>query len=210
MRQRLTRFLFDSAYQVVTWVWIAASISAFFYFASKESGNGMRWSVASLVVSVVVMIALVASQHFIKPDGKERPERPELWRRSDVSISVQLLPAVQEEVGKEDQTSVTQVLIIFVNDTGAIKRDTHVTLRMPKIRQVRLDDPKRIELEGGGANATYVHLSVREMQLGEKRVATLEVEATKADTAQEWQQRYNYPDYVMVYRLRMGPEKSVR
>ncbi len=80
MRQRrLTRFLFDSAYQVVTWVWIAVSISAFFYYASKDSSHGMRWSAASLVLSVIVMIALIASQHFVKTDGKESRERPELY-----------------------------------------------------------------------------------------------------------------------------------
>src|SRR6266478_9881768 len=80
MRQRrLTRFLFDSAYQVVTWVWIAVSISAFFHYDSKDSSHGMRWSAASLVLSVIVMIALIASQHFVKTDGKGNRGRPELY-----------------------------------------------------------------------------------------------------------------------------------
>ncbi len=42
-RGKIVGFLFDSAYQAVTWVWIAISISAFFYYAGKDNERGMRW-----------------------------------------------------------------------------------------------------------------------------------------------------------------------
>lgn len=69
--------MFDSVYQVVTWVWIAFSIGAFFFYASKQTGGerGMLFSILSLVCSVVVMIALVARNHYLsKPEDKKRPE----------------------------------------------------------------------------------------------------------------------------------------
>jgi hypothetical protein len=49
------------------WVWIAASISSFFFFAGKPSGEraqGMVWSAVSLCVAVVAMIVLLAKRYF--------------------------------------------------------------------------------------------------------------------------------------------------
>lgn len=130
-------------------------------------------------------------------------------QRLNLSISVQLMPPIPEQVGKDDDTTVNQVLVIFVNNTPITKTDTHLTLRMPKILKVVLDDPKRVLVEGGGDNATYVHLSVPEMVPNEKRVVTIDVEPTKAPTAEDWKQLYKYSDGIVVYRLRIGPEKPV-
>jgi hypothetical protein len=73
-KSAIRRFLFDSAYQVVTWIWIGFSIGAFFYYLSKNSGQGVLWSVVSLACSAIVMIVLIANQHFGAQDDQERPE----------------------------------------------------------------------------------------------------------------------------------------
>lgn len=79
-RKKIANFLFDSAYQVVTWVWIGLSIAALFYYAGKDSVSGIRWSIVSLISSVVVMIVLVANQHFFSKHS-EPSKRPELYIR---------------------------------------------------------------------------------------------------------------------------------
>jgi hypothetical protein len=87
-RRKIINFLFDSVYQVVTWVWIAVSISAFFYYASKQTGGGrgMVWSAVSLFCSILVMVSLIAKQHFSKPETKERPE---LWIDKTVMLPLE-------------------------------------------------------------------------------------------------------------------------
>jgi hypothetical protein len=73
-RSKIRRFLFDSTYQVVTWVWIGLSIAAYFYYLSKDSSRGVLWSGISLAFAALVMIILVASQHFSASGSEERPE----------------------------------------------------------------------------------------------------------------------------------------
>lgn len=77
MWRKIITFLFDSVYQVVTWVWIAVSISAFFFFASNKSKSGMIGSAVSLLVAIFVMLALMAKKHFL--DGDAEKTRPELY-----------------------------------------------------------------------------------------------------------------------------------
>jgi hypothetical protein len=77
-RKKMWEFLFDSAYQVVTWVWIGLSIASFFYYAGKDHVSGTRWSLVSLICSVIVMIILVANQHFFSRHS-EPAKRPELY-----------------------------------------------------------------------------------------------------------------------------------
>src|ERR1700686_349769 len=81
MLRKIITFLFDSVYQVITWVWIAASISSFFFFAGKPSGQrgqGMAWSAVSLFLAVAAMIILVAKRYFFDaeddPKNKARAE----------------------------------------------------------------------------------------------------------------------------------------
>ncbi len=77
MWRKITNFLFDSVYQVVTWVWIAVSISAFFFFASNKSTRGMVASAISLLVAVITMLSLMAKKHFWdgpKQRAKVRPK----------------------------------------------------------------------------------------------------------------------------------------
>src|SRR5436305_941957 len=64
MWRKIITFLFDSFYQVVTWVWIGVSISAFFFFASNKSKNGMIGSAVSLLAAILLMLALMAKKHF--------------------------------------------------------------------------------------------------------------------------------------------------
>ncbi len=75
MLRKIINFLFDSGYQVVTWVWIATSISSFFFFAGKPSGQrgqGMVWSALSLCVAVAVMILLLAKRYFFDTQGRPK------------------------------------------------------------------------------------------------------------------------------------------
>jgi hypothetical protein len=69
-------FLFDSIYQVVTWVCIALAIGSIFYFASKSSNRGVMWSITALLCFVTIMIGIMADRHFFRGDvaGKERSE----------------------------------------------------------------------------------------------------------------------------------------
>lgn len=53
---------FESAFQIVTWVFIGISIAAFFYFASKDHPTGMALSVIALAVSVIIMVALIVKR----------------------------------------------------------------------------------------------------------------------------------------------------
>lgn len=77
MPRKILNFLFDSTFQVVTWVWIGVSIGAFFFFASSKNTWGMVLSVISLFASVAVMLGLIATKHFWDSDGKRK--RPELY-----------------------------------------------------------------------------------------------------------------------------------
>ena len=61
-------FIFDSIYQIVTWVFIACAIAALFYCLSKGNTRGVIWSFVGLICSVVVMIGIIADDHFFRSD----------------------------------------------------------------------------------------------------------------------------------------------
>lgn len=79
MWRKIITFLFDSVYQVVTWVWIGVSISAFFFFASNKSKNGMIGSAVSLLAAILLMLALMAKKHFWDGEADKPHTRPELY-----------------------------------------------------------------------------------------------------------------------------------
>lgn len=81
----ITEFLFDSFYQVVTWVCIGLAVGGLWYFASKDNGRGVLWSVCALFCSIVIMISIIADKYFFRaivpPIGSPQNasvERPEL------------------------------------------------------------------------------------------------------------------------------------
>jgi hypothetical protein len=57
--------LFESVFQVVTWVGIAVAIAAIFYFLSKDNLRGAIWSSAALACAVAVMLAIIADRYFV-------------------------------------------------------------------------------------------------------------------------------------------------
>jgi flagellar basal body-associated protein FliL len=59
-------FIVESIFQLVTWVIIAAAIGGIYYFAGKENWRGVLWSCCVLICSVVVMLCIVAQNHFSK------------------------------------------------------------------------------------------------------------------------------------------------
>jgi len=73
-QMKITDFLFDSAYQVVTWVLIALSIGGFFYFLGKSNGRGALWSAIALFIFIAIMIGIVADRFFFR--GTNKKERP--------------------------------------------------------------------------------------------------------------------------------------
>jgi hypothetical protein len=60
---KLRAFLFDSAYQVVTWVLIALSIGAIFFFLSQQNYRGAIWSGVALLVCIGIMLGLLAVRY---------------------------------------------------------------------------------------------------------------------------------------------------
>jgi hypothetical protein len=62
----ISRFLFDSAYQLVTWVFIGASIASLFYFLGKESKKGIIRSLIGLLVSIIIMLGLLAYRYIVE------------------------------------------------------------------------------------------------------------------------------------------------
>lgn len=73
---KLRAFLFDSAYQVVTWVLIALSISAGFFFLSKQNYQGAVWSGVALLVCIVVMLGLLYDRYVTEWKAVNVPLQP--------------------------------------------------------------------------------------------------------------------------------------
>lgn len=71
-------FLFESIYEVVTWVFIALSIGGIFYFASTNRKR-VRWSIIALIFSIVMMIGLIAQRHFSQQPMTNDQGQPELF-----------------------------------------------------------------------------------------------------------------------------------
>ena len=78
-------FLFESAYQVVTWVFITISIAAVFYFLAKGNHRGVLWSVITMVICVAIMIGLIADRYVVSDAPILPTDRP--W------LSVDVIPA---------------------------------------------------------------------------------------------------------------------
>src|ERR1700736_4090127 len=71
---RTAAFLFDSAYQIVTWVCIAGSFLAMSYFLSKDNMRGAYWSGVVLLIFVVLMLALLGDRHFFQGKAESTPK----------------------------------------------------------------------------------------------------------------------------------------
>ena len=76
---KMINFVFESLYQVVTWVFIGLTIGGIFYFLSKGNIRGVVWSSVGLICFVVIMIGIVADHYFFRSEAqtavssKERP-----------------------------------------------------------------------------------------------------------------------------------------
>jgi hypothetical protein len=73
---KLRAFLFDSAYQLVTWVLIALSISAIFFFLSKQDYREAGWSVVALLVCIGIMLGLLAVRYVTESKAVNVPLPP--------------------------------------------------------------------------------------------------------------------------------------
>jgi hypothetical protein len=65
---KMTNFLFESLYQVITWVFIALAVGSIFYFLSKGNTRGVLWSSVGLVCFVAVMIGIVGDHYFFRSE----------------------------------------------------------------------------------------------------------------------------------------------
>src|SRR5690348_8712395 len=77
----LNAFLFESAFQVITWVCIGACFLSASIFFSKDNLRGVYWSGIFLAVFIFLMLGLIGDRHFfqgkIKPPAKQKNiERP--------------------------------------------------------------------------------------------------------------------------------------
>jgi hypothetical protein len=59
-------FLFDSVYQIVTWVCIALAVGGIWYFASRDNSRGILWAAIALFCSIAIMIGIIADGHFFR------------------------------------------------------------------------------------------------------------------------------------------------
>src|SRR5438270_8094110 len=83
---KLRALLFDSAYQVVTWVFIALSISAGFFFLGKQNYRGVVWSVVALLICTVIMLGLLYERYVTE------------WKAVNVPLSLSDRPWLNIEV----------------------------------------------------------------------------------------------------------------
>lgn len=83
-------FLFESAYQIVTWVLIALAVGFILLFFSKENWRGVLWSSCALFCFVAIMLCLLAQRHFqiFQPSSVARAsitaKRPTFQQRGDL------------------------------------------------------------------------------------------------------------------------------
>jgi hypothetical protein len=79
----ISDFLFESIYQIVTWVFIALSIGSIFYFANQGNKKLVMWSVIGLICFTLIMIGIIADRQLFRtasPSQKSETakDRPEL------------------------------------------------------------------------------------------------------------------------------------
>jgi hypothetical protein len=65
---KMTNFLIESLYQVITLVFIALAIGSIFYFLSKGNTRGVLWSSVGLVCFVTILIGIVGDHYFFRSD----------------------------------------------------------------------------------------------------------------------------------------------
>jgi len=65
-KMNITDFLFESAYQIVTWVLIGLSIGFFIFYLGKGNSRGILWSLISLFVWIIVMVGIIADRSFFR------------------------------------------------------------------------------------------------------------------------------------------------
>src|SRR2546430_13707884 len=63
-RVKLGRFVAVSVYDLVTWVGIALCVGFVLIYGFQHNQRGLWWSLAVLMVLVVIMLAIRAIQHF--------------------------------------------------------------------------------------------------------------------------------------------------
>lgn len=69
-----TDFLFESVYQIVTWVVIGLSIAGIAVFYSQQRWRLVMWAVAIMLCAIVVMIGIIADRAFFHPKDSRKPE----------------------------------------------------------------------------------------------------------------------------------------
>jgi hypothetical protein len=127
--------------------------------------------------------------------------------KSPTAIHVQLLPMSHGEI--------TGAVLSFSNNSKSLiktDREVSISLRFPMIRTVKLDDPQRIRVIGGGQNANYIQVLVPELVHGEIRKVIMEFAViTQVASVQEWARMFEYPDTIDVIGIgSIGPEEKVQ
>lgn len=72
-RNVLTAFLWESSFNIITWVCIAASLGFALLFYSKGEMRGFLWSLIALIICTVLMLGVIADRHFFQGPPKRRP-----------------------------------------------------------------------------------------------------------------------------------------
>jgi hypothetical protein len=123
-KMNISDLLFDSVYQIVTWVVIAGAIGGIYHFLSKDNWRGVLWSSIGLACAVAIMIGLIADRYFFRSATKEtKQERPYVVFRE---LALQPLnagnyPTIQYLI--ENTSKSEEVTVRFARSTARFTRD---------------------------------------------------------------------------------------
>jgi hypothetical protein len=124
-------FLFDSAYQLITWVCIALSIGSIFYFLGKGYWRGALWAFVILLVSIVVMLGLLADRYIVEGYTRRAPvtetqERPYVVFRATrlKPLTAGNYPVIEYEL---ENISKVEVSVLLTDATCQFTQDLKQT-----------------------------------------------------------------------------------
>jgi hypothetical protein len=115
----VANFLFDSAYQIVTWVFIALSIGGIWYFVSKGNYRGTLWSVITLACSVIVMIGIMADHYFFRStDSPNKEQTASVTERPWIKIEHRIVRPLTFDVPRGSNSVATITLENTIENVG--------------------------------------------------------------------------------------------
>jgi hypothetical protein len=79
-------FMFDSTYQIITWVLIALAVGSIFYYKSQGSNRGIIWSIVALIIFIALMVGMIADRYVSEDQDTETSPADRPW------LSIEITP----------------------------------------------------------------------------------------------------------------------